>query len=220
MTKNTRKNINSSNKLNYLLVMPRLVQNIGDGYSFPLGIAYISSSMKKANFNVSTINLNHRDGDIYDILKREIADREIDVVATGGLSFQYNTVKLVIEAAKKINNSIITIVGGGIISGDPEPAMQALEYADFGVFGEGEITINELCKALESQEDFSQIEGIIYKDLDSYISTKPREQVRDLDSIAWPDYKGFDMDKYLEAAPPGISGLNIGNTIFMLARVS
>ena len=39
-------------KLNYLVIMPRLVQNIGDGYSFPLGIAYISAVLKKAGFNV------------------------------------------------------------------------------------------------------------------------------------------------------------------------
>ena len=38
----------SSRKLNCLLVMPRLVRNIGDGYSFPLGVPYVSASMKAA----------------------------------------------------------------------------------------------------------------------------------------------------------------------------
>lgn len=34
-------------KLNILIVMPRFVKNVGEGYYFPLGIAYISSSLKE-----------------------------------------------------------------------------------------------------------------------------------------------------------------------------
>ena len=128
-------------KLKYLLVMPRLIQNPGDGYSFPLGIAYISSSLKAAGHDVVTVNLNHRDGDPADVIRSIVEEHGIHVVATGGLSFQYGTVKRVVEAAKRINRDMVTIVGGGIISGDPEPAMEALEYADFGVIGEGEETM-------------------------------------------------------------------------------
>lgn len=200
--------------------MPRLVQNIGDGYSFPLGITYISSTMKKAGYNVITLNLNHRNGDLYEIIEKDIKEKKIDVVMTGGLSFQYNTVRCVVETAKRVNRNIITIVGGGIISGDPEPAMIALEYADFGVIGEGEITINELCSALEHNRNFSEINGIIYKNSNSYVITKPREEVENIDSIPWPDYEGFDIGKYLRATPPGISGLNRQNTVFMLSSRS
>lgn len=220
MAQNNKHSQTNTKKLNYLLVMPRLLQNIGDGYSFPLGIAYISSSIKEAGYNVTTINLNHRNGDVYEIIEKEIEENKIDVVATGGLSFQYNMVRQVIEAAKQVNSEILTIVGGGIISGDPKPAMIALEYADFGVIGEGETTINELCNSLESSRNFSEIDGIIFKSGNSYIITKPRMEMKNIDSIPWPDYKGFDLDKYLENSPPGISGLNRQKTIFMLSSRS
>jgi len=207
-------------KLNYLLIMPRLVQNIGDGYSFPLGITYISGSLKNSGYNVTTLNLNHRDGEVFDIIKREIEENNIDVVATGGLSFQYSTVKRVVESVKRVNNKIIIIVGGGIITGDPEPAMEALDYVDFGVIGEGENTINELCFALENAGKLSDVDGIIYKESDTYIITKPRKEVDNIDLIPWPDYKGFEIEKYLISTPPGISGLNRQNTVFMLASRS
>lgn len=32
--------------MNYLLVMPRFVDTVGEWYQFPLGIPYVSSSMK------------------------------------------------------------------------------------------------------------------------------------------------------------------------------
>lgn len=212
-------NDNKTKKLNYLIVMPRLVKNIGDGYSFPLGIAYISAVLKKANFNVFTLNLNHREGKIFDIIQKEIKDNNINVIATGGLSFQYATIHEVIESAKKADNKITTIVGGGIITSDPEPAMTALEYADYGILGEGEITISELCKALESDKDYERVDGLIYKLNGKYKRTKSREEIKDLDSIPWPDYKGFELDKYLMTSP-SISGINQKNTVFMIASRS
>jgi len=98
--------------------------------------------------------------------------------------------------------------------------MIALEYADFGVIGEGEITINELCSSLENSRKFSEIDGIIYKSGNFYIITKPRKEIKNIDFIPWPDYKGFEVEKYLRLSPPGISGLNRQNTVFMLASRS
>ena len=49
--------------------MPRLVECIGDGYVFPLGMSYISASMKAEGFKVYTVNLSHKHEDPYDVLK-------------------------------------------------------------------------------------------------------------------------------------------------------
>jgi len=206
-------------RLNFLLVMPRLVQNVGDGYSFPLGITYISASMKKAGFKVFTLNLNHHEGDVLEVLKKEIKKNKIDVVATGGLSFQYATVREVVEAAKKINRKIITIVGGGIITSDSEPAMEALKYVNIGVFGEGERTIVELATALEKDGKLEKIDGLVYKKGNKYQKNSPRSEIMELDSLPWPDYEGFELDKYLKVSP-SVSGINRRNTIFMIASRS
>jgi radical SAM superfamily enzyme YgiQ (UPF0313 family) len=175
--------------------------------------------MKKAGLKVITLNLNHRNGEVFDVIRREIKENKIDVVATGGLSFQYNTIRAVIEAVKKTDNKIITIVGGGIITSDPETAVEALEYADYGVIGEGEITICELCKALEDGGELPVIDGLIYKKDNGYNITRPRKEIEDIDSIAWPDYEGFELEKFF-AASPSISGLNRKNTVFMIASRS
>ena len=207
-------------KLNFLFVMPRLMQSVGDGYVFPLGIAYVSSSMKKAGFNVFTLNLNHREGDVFDIIKSMIEENDVHVVATGGLSPQYHLVKSVIEAAKRVNSNILTVVGGGIISADPETAMEALEFVDFGVIGEGEATMCELGRALENGEDFSEVDGLIFKDGYCYIKTNRRKDIENIDTIPWPDYEGFDIEKYLEVPPAHFAGVNKNRTICMLASRS
>jgi radical SAM superfamily enzyme YgiQ (UPF0313 family) len=207
-------------KINFLLVMPRLTQNIGDGYIFPLGIPYISSSMKKAGFNVFTVNLNHQEGDVFDIIKKIIEENNIHVVATGGISPQYHLVKSVIESAKKVNNNIITIVGGGIITTEPETAMEALKFADFGVIGEGEITMCELARALENNGNFSEIEGIIFKDGLIFKKTNPRDDIENIGLIPWPDYEGFDIEKYLDGPSAEFTGLNKKRAISMMGSRS
>ena len=206
-------------KLNYLLVMPRLVRNVGDGYSFPLGIAYVSSCMKKAGYNVIPLNLNHCHGEISDILRREVERHDIDVVATGGLSFQYSTIMDVVEIIQEINPKLITIVGGGIITSDPESAMQALEFVDYGVIGEGEVTIRELCECLEGEGNLHEVDGIIYKAGDEFKRTSSRKEMTDIDLVPWPDYDGFGLETFFEASP-SISGLNRKNTVFMIGSRS
>ncbi|MBF0454390.1 MAG: cobalamin-dependent protein [Magnetococcales bacterium] len=210
----------SVKKNRHLLVMPRTVQRAGDGYFFPLGILYVSSSLKAAGHEVYTLNLNHRDGRVDEIIADEIQRHQITVVATGGLSFQYNSIRSIVEAAKKVDENIVTILGGGIITSDPHVAMTAIEFGDYGVVGEGELTICELCDCLERGGDVSAVNGVIYKvDQEKYQTTAVREEVKDLNTLPWPDYDGFELEKYLASAP-GISGMNRTNTVFMVASRS
>lgn len=206
---------------NFLLVMPRIVNKVGDGYSFPLGLPYVSAAIKEAGFSVYTYNLNHHEGNVQDLLLEQIEEHAIDAVFTGGLSFQYYPLRQLVEAVKKIRPDMPVLVGGGIITGDPEAAMRALEFADIGVIGEGEVTDVEVCRALEEGSPLAQIDGLILKDPsgDGYIWTPPRKEIEDIDQIPWPDYDGFELEKSFESTP-GVSGLNATRTIFMLGSRS
>jgi radical SAM superfamily enzyme YgiQ (UPF0313 family) len=205
--------------MNQLLVMPRIVDRAGEWYVFPLGIPYVSSSLKKEGFNVYTLNLNNIEGYIEDILRKEIKEKEIDILLTGGLTSQYNLIKPIISTAKNIKQDIITIVGGGIITSAPEAAMEALEFVDYGVIGEGEITNCKLHHALENNEDIGKIDGIIYRKNGSYCITNPREEIQNLDDIPFPDYKGFDFDKIMDIGA-NFNGMNETNTVTMISSRS
>lgn len=191
------KDYRSMQKLNFMLVMPRLVQTIGEGYTFPMGIAYVSASLKVAGYNVLTLNLNHIEGDVRDILEQAIAEHKIDVVATGGYSSWCLNIKAIIQSAKQIKEDIVTIVGGAIITAEPDIALKALEYADIGVIGEGELTICELAKHLEANADISCVKGIIFRKDGAYYCTEKRDDISDLNALPWPDYDGFQFGRYL-----------------------
>lgn len=185
--------------LTYLLVMPRIIVEDDQQYIFPFGLPYISSAMKTAGYQVKTLNLNYKNDSLDTILSQHLEG--VDVLMTGGLSSQFNVLQEIITTAKKIKPSLIVVVGGGIITADPEPAMQALENTDYGCIGEGEITDCELAEALEGRRDKSSVKGIIYWENGRLVKTPPREEIKNLDVIPWPDYEGFEYGKMIGKPP-------------------
>lgn len=187
--------------MKYCIVMPKVTELDDQVYTFPVGIAYVSSSLKHSRRNVTTYNLNYKKGTIQEQIARLVLDNEIDVFATGGLTGQYRQIKEILYAAKAAKPNITLCVGGGIITSAPVPAMEALEIADYGMIGEGEITICELAEALEGKRDFHSVDGLIFRENGSWTVTAPRAEIMDLDSLPYPDYEGFAFDELLQKMP-------------------
>lgn len=178
--------------LNYLLVMPRIVTRKDMTYQLPYGFCMVTAALKASGRSVFTLNLNYKEN-IDILLEQMIQEYSIDVVATGGLSGQFSLLKEITDAAKRIKPDIITMVGGGIITAEPITALEALETADYGMIGEGEITINALAYALEHDNDPCEVAGVVVKNRDypgnEYLR---RPEIANLDVLPFPDYDGFE----------------------------
>ena len=162
----------------------------------------MSAYVKKAGVaNIYTLNLNHESGEELDILTTFIARHEIDVFGVGGLSGEYQDIARMVRFARKIKHDIIIMVGGGIMTADPVVTMQALPEADYGVIGEGELTSVKLLEAITNKKDLSFVNGIIYRDQTELTITSPRVEFKDLDTLPFPDYEGFNYEEYLKTNP-------------------
>jgi anaerobic magnesium-protoporphyrin IX monomethyl ester cyclase len=198
--------------MKHLVVVPRITLKVNDWYQFPMGIAYISAALKKAGFSIFTLNLNHLDGSVADLVREEVTKNDIDVVMTGGLTGQYGAMREVFEAAKATRPSIVTVAGGGLISSAPEPAMEALQFADYGVIGEGDIIICELCSALENRTPIEAVSGLVLKQNGRWFRTSCEVTPVDLDKLPLPDYEGLAIDNLLRSVP-NIVGMSDYNTL-------
>ena len=191
-------------KKNVLLVIPRYKTYGNEGhYVMPMGILYVSAFLKKSGVaNVSTLNLNHIEGEEKDILEEIITHCKIDIVGIGGLSGEYQDLARMASYARAIKPEIVVMLGGGIVTADPVTAMQAIPETDYGMIGEGEFTIVELIDAITHGKDINAVKGLIFHDNDgNLIITPPREEIDDLDSLPMPDYEGFDYGEYLKKNP-------------------
>jgi len=188
--------------MKFLMVAPKFVSKIGLYYDFPIGVAYISAVLKQAGFDVETINLCHSKLQVDQALEKVINEKCIDVVGIGGLSPHFHMVNDILKECKKVNPDIITIVGGGLVSCEPEMVLEMLD-ADIGVLNEGEITIQALAGKLVDGKSLDSVKGIVYKDKNGTIRRNPpRERIQDLDTLPWPDYEGFELGRYLDLQWP------------------
>ena len=195
--KNSKK---GSDALNCLLIMPDMRGSVNMAEPFLLGICYISAALKQVEgLNLVNLNLNQFDGDKRSTIISLIKEHSIDAVLAGGICTLFDGLQEIFEIVKTYDPDLVTVAGGGIISGDPPAAMEALEYVDYGIIGEGEITVSELCLALKESRDCARVAGLIIREDDgSIFQTEPRAEVSDLGQLPWCDYEGFNFGRYLE----------------------
>ncbi len=159
----------------------------------PVGLAYISAALKRAGHDVE----GHAFAEAAP-LKRKLSG-DYDFVATGGLSSQYHEIEAISEHARACGKKII--MGGGIISSEPELMARAL-HVNYAVIGEGEITIVALLEQLARGGDVAEVEGIGYFKGEEFILTPGRKQCDDLDRLPVPNYEGLHYEEFLDAAMP------------------
>jgi len=172
-------------------------------YNIPIGLAYISAFLKQHGHEIHFLNLNHVDGIVEDLIREKLSTDRYDFVLTGGISPFYPDVKNCVDSVRKCSTETRIIVGGGLVSSQPEIMFNLLQ-PDYGVIGEGELTIKELFDCLENNGDINTVDGLIFKNTDGRaIVTKSRDPIINLDLIPWPDYEGLGFNEFLEHMLPG-----------------
>lgn len=191
--------------MNILLVVPRyeIYGGMHGHYVMPLGILYVSAYLKRHGVcKVHTLNMNHHEGSEEEVLGKALDEGNIDFMGIGGLSGEYTDVARIVRLARRLRPDMWIQIGGGLVTADPESTMRALPEADFGVIGEGEITMVELIDALTCGTSLEDVDGLIFPRPDgTYCTTHPRAEIQDLDSLPFPDYEGFNYDEYLRKNP-------------------
>jgi len=187
--------------MNILLIAPKYKKTYGQYYEFPLGLAYISAMLKKNGYKLFGLNLNHVRENEPEAIREAIKKNDIKIVATGGLSAHYHKVKMIIDTAKEYDSSIITIIGGGLLSSEPQLIYNDFNL-DYGVIQEGEETIVELMDAITKNKDVTNIKGIIYNNNEKTVINPLRDSIAELDCLPFPDYEIFDVKTYLDMQKP------------------
>jgi len=167
-------------------------------YPLPFGLAYISAVLKKNGHNVKILNLNHCNGTTDEIIKTELSKEFFDFVITGSISPLFPDVRTCVESVRKYAPKTRIILGGGLVTSQPEIIFKLLE-PDFAVIGEGENTLKELFECLEKHGDVNKVDGIVFRNSEGeIIFTNPRSPILDLDSLPYPDFDGFEYEKYFD----------------------
>ena len=140
----------------------------------------------------------------YDDVKAKVSEIKPDVVvlgdilhSTGGLAVIWHFNKTA-QMVKDIDPNIQVVVGGLWYSALYKETLEQNPAIDFVLIGEGELTLGELLKALESKNpDFSKVAGLASRDKGKIVAGPHRELIKDIDILPLPAYDLFPMEKYV-----------------------
>jgi anaerobic magnesium-protoporphyrin IX monomethyl ester cyclase len=91
----------------------------------------------------------------------------------------------VVRMLKKIDPSILIVLGGPEVTYDTADWMEKIPEVDFIVVGEGELTFKQLLKEIETTKNYRNVHGIAYRDNGRVLST-PQMNKLDLKELPSP----------------------------------
>ena len=155
----------------------------------PVGLGYIAEALKQADieYNVFDCDLGYTHNDLI----QKIADYKPDLVGISMVTLGYLDFNDLIDRIKmKFDCDII--VGGPHISTMREKGLTDCKGIDYGMVGEGDLSMVALCQG----EALDQIPGIIFREGDQIQFNGVVPPIRDLDALGFPTYERFELDKY------------------------
>ncbi|MGH9477757.1 MAG: B12-binding domain-containing radical SAM protein [Terriglobales bacterium] len=172
----------------------------------PLGILYLSSHLRRQGMAVEVFDSTFSTFDELESVLEAGPPAVLGIYAN--LMTRRNAVRI-LQAAKR--SGWVTVAGG------PEPGAYAAEYlaagADVVVYGEGELTLEELVPVLRERQRCARdsgrgldltgcegIRGLAFLQADGRVcQTAPRPLIADLDAQPWPDRERVPVERYLAA---------------------
>lgn len=158
-----------------------------------LGVGYLAAVLLKNNHEVKVLDARLGYDDKYVLSK--VKEFGPDFVGVTCVSMGYkNTYKLIDFLS---NDGFKVIVGGPHVSITRRKILEECR-ADIAVKGEAENTIVEIC----SGKNIKDIEGVIWRDGKNIIENPDRKLIHNLDSIPFPAFHLFELDKYMDKKLP------------------
>jgi radical SAM superfamily enzyme YgiQ (UPF0313 family) len=98
----------------------------------------------------------------------------------------------VIKMLKKINPSLLVVLGGPEVTYDTREWMEKIPEVDFIIIGEGEQSFKQLLDEIHGDQNFAEVSGIAYRENDS-VQIKPQRNKVDLKELPSPFHFKEDL---------------------------
>lgn len=164
---------------------------------FPFGLAYVAASLQSAGHEMCVVDMEACDLDVTSAAAAVKAAHP-DVVGFGGMVTRYRLVKELADSVRKAAPGAFLLAGNTGATTLPELYLKGCGL-DAVVIGEGERTAVELADALESGGDWRGVPGLAFLEGDELRTGAGREPIADLDSLPWPAWDLFPVERYVQS---------------------
>jgi anaerobic magnesium-protoporphyrin IX monomethyl ester cyclase len=161
-------------------------------FTFPLSYAYLAGYLREQGEDVRIL---FRGGNPHKLVSH-IMELKPVVVGFGNLYPELEEIAYLIKLLNFAGRQFPIVIGGQMVSPTPEFAV-TITGADYGVIGEGEITLYQLVKVLRSGQDAFNIRGLVIRQKEDVLNTGPGEFIEDLSKLPAVPYDMFPEEKWL-----------------------
>lgn len=124
----------------------------------------------------------------------EIYKEKPDIVGFSTYIWNREETLRICEALKIVAPHIKILLGGPEVSFDSKELMEECSYVDFIIAGEGEIAFRDFLETTIKGEDYSKVNGLIYRQDEHILKNPPGKTIESLDDIPSPYmYYGDDL---------------------------
>lgn len=173
----------------------------------PLDIGYCASLLEKRGNKVNLIDLRVKDYSINEII-HYTKEKKTDLMI---IKPMIHTVEFTLRLAKKVKNKVKKIILIGHFSSLYYRSFIS-EYSgvDLVILNEPELTLLEFVENYKRDKNTNKIRGIAYYN-NKIVKTKPRDLIKDLDSLPFPKHELFVNKGYTFYYPVNIKKkINVG----------
>lgn len=160
-----------------------------------LGLLYIASVLEKEGIPVEVVDASLERYSWRALRTRYLRSRPDILGITTLTEFCFEAYKAG-QLAKDVLPDCKVVVGGPHSSFCPDDILTHVPSLDIVLRGEGEYAFLELCNALDSGKDLSEILGVSYRDNGRIIHNPPSPLIKDLDQLPFPARHLLPIEKY------------------------
>lgn len=154
----------------------------------PLGILYLAAVLEQNGFNVSVLDqaaMGYSTNRTLTWIRRE----QPNAVGFSTLASSGKIAHLLSSKIKETNPEITTLIGNHFATFNAERILTNYGSIDIVVRGEGEETIIETMKALQTDMDLKKVKGITFRQRGQITKNQDRAPIKDLNTLPFPNRK-------------------------------
>ncbi|MFC1808449.1 B12-binding domain-containing radical SAM protein [Candidatus Omnitrophota bacterium] len=177
-----------------LLIMPKVTGRYGRPSTPPVGMAYLMSYLRSKGHKSDVLDLRVEASN-FDYIQL-INESKPDIVGVSFTSCNYRKSYALIDRIKR-QTRIPVVIGGPHTSVKKDEILNECS-ADYAIYGEGEVALANLADG----KDLKDIKSLIWRENGKPVVNPKEDYILDLDSIPFPEYEAFKMDRYANKRIP------------------
>ena len=180
--------------MRFLLINP--FYPVSETPSPPLGLAYLAATLEQVGVTVRVLDFV-----VYPYsfkkFKTIIKDFAPDMVGLTAVTMTFENGAEIVRDIKKIDDSIITVMGGPHVSMCARETLLELPELDLVAVGEGDETIVELSRQCSGKKEWALVSGLVYRDVSGQIQATPvKEYAVDVKKLPPPARHLLPLGRY------------------------